>query len=122
MGGSGAPSTSKVQFWGGQREAGGRLFEPGGIFEQILAGGPNVRTEQAASRGVMDTQRAFAARGQEGSGLEARAISDAAFKGNVAREGGQIEDLLSLLQPPGTKSGPAGGIYPYLAAVNAFTK
>jgi hypothetical protein len=101
-------SSSKVQFFPGQKEAAGRLFEPGGIFDQILAGGPNVRTEQAGARGTQNAQRAFAARGQEGSGLEARAISDATFKGNVAREGGQLEQLLSLSQPAGSKTSPTG--------------
>lgn len=105
--GSPAPN-SGVQFFGGQKLQAAKLFEPGGIFEQILAGGPNVRTEQSASRGVQDVGRAFAARGQEGSGLEARAVSDAAFKGNMAREGNQIETLLGLMQPAGSFSSNVG--------------
>ena len=105
-GGGGA--SSKVQFFGGQKGQAAKIFAPGGIFEQLLAGGPNIASEQAASRGIEGVERSFAAKGQEGSGLEARAISDAAFKGNVNRESAQLESLLAFMQPPGSKSGPAG--------------
>lgn len=105
----GAPApNSKVQFYPGQKEVAGRLFEPGGIFDQILAGGPNIRTEQAASRGQEQMSREFAARGLEGSPLEARALSDSTFKANIARENAQVEQLLTLIQPAGTKSSTTG--------------
>jgi hypothetical protein len=105
--GSPAPN-SGVQFFGGQKGQAAKLFEPGGIFEQMLAGGPSVALGQQTARSQEQILRSSASRGQEGSGLEARQVSDLGTKSAVAAEGNQLERLLALMQPAGSFSSNVG--------------
>ena len=105
----GSPSpNSGVQFFGGQKAQAAKLFEPGGIFEQMLAGGPSVALGQETARAQSQVLRSSASRGQEGSGLEMRALSDAATNSAVKGESHQLERLLSFMQPAGSFSHNVG--------------
>ena len=98
---SGSKSRSGVEFFPGQKEFAGGLFEPGGFFDNIRTGAPDVGFEAGAARGRQDLGRGFAQRGITGSGLETRALTDFETGVQQAREGQQFQRTVAGLQAPG---------------------
>ena len=100
----GGSSSSKVQFFPGQENVFPAIFGSGGIFEQLLRGKPNVGLQQGINQQQQQIGQQFAQRGLTGSGLEARAMKDAAAQAANASEASYLERILGLMQPAGQQS------------------
>jgi len=102
---------SKLVFFDGQKDFGGQLFQPGGLFPSLLGGGPNQALEAQISRGQQGVAEQLSAQGLTGSGLAAKAISDFGVNAAGQRQNDLVRTVLSAIQPAGASSGGGGGLF-----------
>lgn len=93
------PSKSGPSYLPGQKDFGGSLFAPGGYFQQLLGGGPNVGLERQAARGAEGLTNNLAQQGLTGSGLAAKSMTDYQSKVTGQRQDNLTEILLNAMRP-----------------------
>ena len=115
MAGGKGGGQSGPAFFGGQRELGEELFNA--VLPRFLLGGaPLPGTEATIARGQQATTQQFAQRGLTGSGLEARALGEAAVRGVRAQQGAFLDVLNRALTPAGTVASTGkGGLFCWVA-------
>jgi len=110
-------SSSGVQFFPGQEKAieGSNIFGGGGLFEQILAGRPDVASATAERRGLDMMDRRTATAGIDpASGIAQAGRSSFLSQTAAASEGDQLNRILGFMQPAGSTS--------RTSSAGAFTK
>lgn len=101
-------SKSGVEYFPGQEAMFPAIFGMGGIFEQLLGGKPTLGLQQGINQQQQQMGQQFAQRGLTGSGLEARAMKDAAAQAANASEASYLERILGLMAPAGNRSSSSG--------------
>ncbi len=96
--------SSKVEYFPGQENLFPYIFGSGGIMEQLISGKPTVGLQQGINQQNQQLGQQFAQRGLTGSGLEARAMKDAASQAAVSSEASALERILNLMAPAGQRS------------------
>ena len=103
MAGGKGGGKSGPSFFAGQKELGEELFNS--VLPQFLMGGaPLPGTEGTMQRGMQGMTQQFAQRGLTGSGLESRALGEAAVRGMQSQQGAYMDVLKRALTPAGTVS------------------
>ena len=97
-------SKSSIQFYPGQKEFAGQLFDPGGLFQTLLGGGPNPGLERQISRGQDNLTAGLAQQGLTGSGLAAKSLTGYQTQAAGQRQDNLVETMLNAIRPAGSVS------------------
>lgn len=100
LGGGSSSGRQGVQFFPGQEALTGEIFDQI-LRPRILGGTPTPAGQRQVQRAQTGVQRQFAQRGLSGSGLEAKAISDAAVGSTRVFEDEMANLLATALNPAG---------------------
>jgi len=110
---SNSKGSSGVQYYDGQQEALGALFQPGGAFSRFMSGAPNAGFERAQANGLEQLKQRQAQSGTLNSPLGTRMQSDFLQKTTQAAGDDWMKTLFQWMQPAGQTSkskGSGGGV------------
>jgi len=108
----GTRSRSGVEFFPGQKEKAGQIFDDGGLDDQMLGGRPDVASATAERRGLDMLDRRSAMAGIDPASGVAQAGRSSFLSQTAAQsEGDQLNRILAFNQPAGSTSIGAGGAF-----------
>ena len=97
-------SSSGVQFFPGQKQQAAKVFAPGGIFDEFLAGKPNAGFERSQNNAMKQMENMQARMGMSGQPLAMRQQNEFLQKSTQMGADNFNQTLFNFMQPAGSQS------------------